>query len=160
MQYSQGLIDNAMSNSPEKEYQAISKGVDSSRGLVRSDDQFNSALSMKNPQSDAIRQKYMGEFDLKMGGLKNQMSLDAKNASFNKLAVATEAAAQEAQLNFQKEVMKYRQRKAKQAQRMAVVGNVLGLVGMGAGAMAGGPVGAGVGMQAGQTAGGMAAEGQ
>jgi hypothetical protein len=155
MQYSQGLIDAANASTPQSEYASLSKGTNQS-GLIDSGASFDNTLAYK-PQTDAIRSKYMQGYNTQMAGLENKMSLESKNASFNKIAVATEAAAQEAQLNFQKELMKYKQKMAKRAQRMATIGTVLNVAGTAGGFAVGGPAGAVVGgAVANQAAGGMA----
>src|SRR5688572_13373032 len=123
----QGLIDSANASTPQKEMATLSRGTDQS-GLIQSDSGFNQGLAYK-PQSDAIRQKYLGKYEQDRGALKNKMDIDSRNATFNKLAVATEAASKEAQMNFEKKLAEYKRKMAKRAARSATIGSVLGLVG-------------------------------
>lgn len=149
----QGLVDRAMGSSNEQEYQNLSKGTDTS-GLLNQGDNLNQNLSFgDNALSSAIRSKYSKPFQVQQQGLQNKMQLDAKNTHFEKLLTAQQMASQEVQLNFQKEMIKYKQKMAKRQQRQQLVGSVLGLTGAVAGGVMGGPAGAVGGSAAGGAAG-------
>jgi len=149
----QGLVDRANASTPDKEYQSLSQGTDTS-GLLNQSDNMNQNLSFGDQAlSTAIRGKYSKPFQVQQQGMQNKMKLDARNEHFEKVRVAHELASQEAQTNFQKELIKYKQKQQKRAQRQQLVGSVLGIVGGVAGGIMGGPAGAKGGMAGGQAVG-------
>lgn len=156
MRETEGLIQAGLNSNPEQEQQALSAGVHDSAGLLNQSDNMNSGLSYGDQAlSSAIRNKYSTPFRMQQQGLDNRIKLDARNAHFEKMLTAHQLASQEAQLNFQKELIKYKQKMAKRQQRQQLVGQTLGLVGAIAGGAMGGPAGAGGGMAAGGAAGTM-----
>lgn len=124
------------------------------RGLLAAPDTFDRTSNFGNgAERDAIRNRYMPQFDRQ----EKQLNLDnIKGASMDRLRnlqVATEAAGQEVQMNKQKAVLKDKIEKAQRAARGAVLGHVLGIVG---GVVAGvytGGAGAAGGFAAGEAAG-------
>lgn len=155
MRETEGLIKQGMDSTPEQAYQGMAQGTDTS-GLLNQSDNTNQNLSFGDQAlSSAIRGKYSKPFQVQQQGLQNKMKLDARNEHFEKIRVAHELANEEANLNFQKELIKYKQKQQKRAQRQAVIGSVLGLVGGIAGGVftGGNPAGVGAGMAAGQGAG-------
>lgn len=153
MRETEGLINQGLTSTPEKEYQNLSQGTDTS-GLLTQPDNFNQGLSFGDQAlSSAIRGKYSRPFQLDQSRLQNKMKLDARNEHFQKILTAHTLANQEAQTNFQKEMIKYKQKMAKRQQRQQIVGSVLGLTGAVAGGIMGGPAGATGGLAAGGMAG-------
>ena len=149
MKETEGLINQGMTSTPEQSYQSFSEGTDTS-GLLNRSDNFDQGMGF-NPMSEAIKQKYSRPFQLNQDKLQNKMKLDARNEHFAKIEMAHNLASQEASTNFQKELLKYKQKQQKRAQRQAIIGSVLGLGGGIAGAAMGGPAGAGMGMSAGNS---------
>lgn len=152
MRETQGLINEGMTSTPEKEYQALSQGTDTS-GLLNQPDNFNQGLGYGyEAMSQAIRSKYSQPYQIQMQGMQNKMQLDARNAHFQKVLTAHHLASEEASMNFQKEMIKYKQKVAKRAQRQQLIGSVLGLAGGIVGSVYGGPAGGMAGQAAGQGA--------
>lgn len=159
MKETEGLINQGLTSTPEKEYQNLSQGTDTS-GLLTQPDNFNQGLSFGDQAlSSAIRGKYSRPFQLEQSGLQNKMKLDARNEHFQKILTAHKMASEEAAMNFQKELLKYKQKQAKKAQRGQIVGQVLGLVGGVVGGVYGGAGGAAGGMAAGNMVGNSAGGG-
>lgn len=154
MKETEGLIKAGMESTPEQAYGSISQGTRDSAGLLSGPETFNQGLSFGDQAlSSAIRSKYSKPYNLKMQGLENKMRLDARNAHQAKLETAHQLASQEAELNFQKEMIKYKKKMARRQQRQQLVGSVLGIVGGVAGGIMGGPAGAMGGAGAGQAGG-------
>ncbi len=152
MRETESLIKQGFESTPDKAYGQLSAGTDTS-GLLSQSDNMNQGLSFGDQGlSQAIRSRYSRPFQAQQSGLQNKMKLDARNEHFEKIRVAHELANQEAQTNFQKEMIKYKQKMAKRAQRQQIVGSVLGLTGGVIGGMMGGPAGAAGGMAAGGAA--------
>jgi hypothetical protein len=129
MKETQRIIDDGMNSTVEKEHGMLSQGSDTS-GLLGQNDNFNSGLGYgDNAMSSAIRNKYSQGYNTQMSGMGNKMQLDARNAHSQKILTAHNMASEEANLNMQKEMIKYKQKQMKKAQRGQIVGNVLGLVG-------------------------------
>ena len=152
MKETEGLINQGMNSTSDKEFANISQGTNDSRGLLTQPDNFSSGLA-SDPMSEAIRGKYSRNYNIHQSGLQNKMKVDARNSHFEKVRVAHELANEEAQINFQKEMTKYKQKMAKRQQRQALIGQTLGLVGGVVGGIYGGPAGAAGGSTAGQAAG-------
>ena len=153
MRETEGLIKSGLDSTAEKEYQNLSQGTDYS-GLINKQDNTNQSLSFGDQaMSSAIRAKYSRPFQTQQQGMQNKMQLDARNVHFEKMRVAHQMANEEANLNFQKELIKYKQKKMKQAQRSQLIGSVLGLVGGVVGGIYGGPGGAVAGQQGGSMVG-------
>lgn len=151
MRETEGLINQGMQSTPEQSYGQLSQGVGDSRGLLNQQDNFNQGMAYGDQAlSSAIRSKYSKPYNVQMSGLDNKMKLDARNAHFEKIRTAHQMANEEANLNFQKELIKYKQKKQKQAQRSALIGQTLGIVGAAVGGAYGGPAGAAAGGGAGQ----------
>ena len=158
MRETEGLINQGMTSTPDQEMSTLSKGTDTS-GLLNSPETFNQGLGYGDQAlSSAIRNKYSEPFRTQQSGLQNKMKLDSRNVHFEKMRVAHQLANDEAQANFQKSMIKYKQKMAKRAQRQQLVGQVLGLVGGVAGGAMGGPAGAMGGQAAGNAAGGQFAQ--
>jgi hypothetical protein len=152
MRETQGLINQGLNSTADQSYQSISQGTEQS-GLLNQPDN-SEGLGMA-PMSEAIRSKYSKPFHMQQQRQQQKMKLDARNEHFAKVEMAHQLANEEANLNFQKELIKYKQKQAKRAQRMAVINSVLQLGGMVAGTVAGGP---GAGTMAGGAAGTMAGQ--
>lgn len=153
MRETEGLIQQGLTSTPEDEYKAISQGVDDYKGLLTKPDSFNKDAAYGNEaMSNAIRSKYSKPYQVQMQGLDNKLKLDARNAHFEKIRTAHQLANEEANLNFQKEVIKWKKKQAKQAQRQALAGSVLGLVGGVVGTAYGGAAGGAAGSQTGNIA--------
>lgn len=156
MRETEGLIKQGMTSTPEQEYGQLSQGVGESRGLLNQDanNSFNSGMAYGDQAlSSAIRSKYSKPFNVQSSGLDNKMKLDARNAHFEKVKTAHHLANEEANMNFQKELIKYKQKQQKRAQRGQLAGQVLGLVGGVVGGIYGGPAGGAAGGAAGQSVG-------
>lgn len=140
-----GLYADAMKSSGAGLLAENSKGTERAQGLMNAPDTFQQGLGgQPNPMSDAIRNKYMGEFNQGQRALKTQQKMDASNQYFDKLAKVKEMVGQEQQMNFEKAMAKYKAEQAKKAARGALVGQVLGIVGaVVAGAYTGGAGAAG-----------------
>lgn len=161
MRETEGLIRQGMESTPEQEYSRISQGVDDSRGLLTQQDNTNQGLAYGDEAlSSAIRGKMSKGYNVARSGLENKMKLDARNEHQAKLMTAHQMANEEANLNFQKEMIKYKQKKMKQAQRQQLIGQVLGLTGAVVGGVYGGPAGAAAGGAAGNMVGGGMSQGQ
>lgn len=153
MRENEGLIQAGLNSTPEQEVANYSQGTDTS-GLLNQDSGMNQSLSFGDQAlSSAIKGKYSKPFQVQQQGLQNKIKLDARNAHFEKMLTAHHLANEEANLNFQKEMIKYKQKQAKKAQRGAVIGQVLGLTGAIVGGIYGGPVGSAAGGAAGNEAG-------
>lgn len=158
MKETEGLIKSGLNSTPEQEVANFSQGTDTS-GLLNQDSGMNQNLSFGDQAlSSAIKGKYSRPFQVQQQGLQNSIKLDARNAHFEKMLTAHHLANEEANLNFQKEMIKYKQKQAKKAQRGAVIGQVLGLTGAIVGTVygggpAGGMAGGAAGQQIGQGAG-------
>lgn len=153
MKETEGLIKSGLNSTPDQEYGNFSQGTDTS-GLLNQDSGMNQSLSYGDQAlSSAIKGKYSRPFQVQQQGLQNKMKIDARNAHFEKVLTAHHLANEEANLNFQKELIKYKQKKQKQAQRGAVIGQVLGLTGAIVGGIYGGPAGAAAGGAAGSAGG-------
>lgn len=149
----EGLIKKGMDSTADKEYQNISQGTDTS-GLLNGGSGFNDGLNFGNDaMTQAIRQKYSKPFQVQQQGLQNKMKLDARNEHFTKIHTAHQLANEEANLNFQKEMIKYKQKMQKKAMRGQIISTVLSLGGAVAGGVVGGPVGAMAGYGGGAMAG-------
>ena len=154
MRETEGLIQAGLNSTPEKEYQTISQRTNDSRGLLNQGDNLNQGLNYGDEAlSSAIRSKYSKPYNTQMSGMENKMRLDARNAHFARLQTAHQLANEEAKINFQKEMIKYKQKMAKRQQRQQLVGSVLGLTGAVAGGVIGGSAGAAGGSMAGGAAG-------
>jgi len=129
------------------------------KGLLNADSSFNTGLSYRSPQTDAIRSKYLGEFNKAQERVDLDLSKSATNDHVKKLAIATDLANQEIQINRQKAMMRSRIKRANKQARAQTIGAVLGIVGAGAGAFFGGPSGAVGGGMVGQGIGNAAAGG-
>lgn len=124
------------------------------RGLLSSRNNFDQDTGFgHSAEMDAIRGRYMPQFDRQ----EKQLKLDNLKAAgmdrIRNLQVATEAAGQEVQMNKQKTILKDKIEKAQRAARGAVLGHVLGIVG---GVVAGyftAGTGAAAGFAAGEAAG-------
>lgn len=161
MRETEGLIKQGFESTPDQAYGQLSQGVGDSKGLLTQDDNFNQGLSYGDQAlTSAIRSKFSKPHNIQMSGMENKMKLDARNAHFAKIQTAHQLANEEANLNFQKELIKYKQKKQKQAQRSALIGQTLGLVGGVVGGIYGGPAGAAGGMAGGQMVGSQLGGGQ
>ena len=157
MKETEGLIKSGLNSSADQAYGELSSGVGDSAGLLTQPDNFNSNIAYGDQaMSSAIRNKYSKPFQVQQQGMENKMKLDARNVHFQKMLTAQQLASEEVKLNFQKEMIKYKQKMAKRAQRNQIIGQVLGIGGAVAGGAMAGPGGAIAGNQAGQAAGGAA----
>lgn len=151
MKETEGLIKQGMESTPDQAYGSIAQGTKDSAGLLSGPETFNQGLSFGDQAlSSAIRSKYSKPYNVKMQGLENKMRLDARNAHQAKLETAHQLASEEAQMNFQKEMIKYKKKMAKRQMRQQLVGSVLGIGATVAGGAMGGPAGAAGGSAVGQ----------
>lgn len=127
--------------------------IETARGLLNSPRGHSEDLGGNNPMRSAIRSKYAGEFERRADKLKLNNIKSANTDHLKKLEVATQLAADEQRMNFEKEMQRQKMAKAKQAMRAQLVGSVLGIVGGVAGGAYGGPTGAIAGSALGQGAG-------
>lgn len=146
-------IDNQASHSNQQIADSYGSGG-AGRGLLNAPNNFDNHLNFGNrAQTDAIRQRYMPEFDRS----EKQLSLDnlkgAQMDHLRNLQVATQAASQEVVMNREKALMKDRIEKANRAARGQVLGSVLGIVGGVVGGVYGGPAGAAAGYAGGNAVG-------
>lgn len=128
-----------------------SSGNSQARGLLNSNDNFNNNLAYgSNAESDAIKSRYMPQYNLQ----EKQLNLDnLKNAQTDHLRglqVATQAASEEVQLNKQKALLKWQIEQQNKKARGAILGTTLGIVGGVVGTIYGGPAGGAAGYAAGQ----------
>lgn len=136
--------------------------IEQARGLLDRPDNFSENLGGgDSAMRSAIRSKYAGTFGRKMDRLNLENIKGANADHLKKLEVATQMAAEEQKVNFEKEMMRQKMAKAKQAARAQLVGTVLGIVGgVGVGVATGGnPAGIMAGQALGQGVGTAAAGG-
>jgi hypothetical protein len=129
-------------------------GNSAGRGILNAQTNFDRGLGGENTaEAAAIRNRYMPQYDRH----ERQLNLDNVRAAgadrIRNLAVATQAASEEVQLNRQKAILKDKIEKAQRAARGAVLGHVLGIVGGVVGGVVTGGVGAAAGFAAGEAAG-------
>jgi hypothetical protein len=126
-------------------------GISEGRGLLNSQDGFDSSVSYGNKaEADAIRSRYMPSYKRAETSLKIDNMKNAQSDQIRHLAIASQAAAQEVEINKQKTLLKWKIDQANKKARGAVLGNVLGIVGGVVGGIYGGPAGAMAGYGAGQ----------
>ena len=150
-----GMYDDAMSSSADKIYQKTMEGTEQAKGLLKTNEAFESGLGkpVDQAQLEAIRTKYNSGVSLQRENLRNQMTTRASAANFSKLAAASEAVAQEQELNYAKALEKYKRKQARKKARSQLAGTVLGIVGGVVGGVVAGPGGAMAGYAAGNAVG-------
>lgn len=153
-----GFLKEAQGTSADQRLSTYKDAARGSSGLIQSDNQFNKSLGM-NPQTDAIRSKYMGEFNKAQDRQDLELSKSSTQDHLKKLAIASDLASQEIQLNQQKAMLRAKIKRANKQARAQTIGAVLGIVGTGVGAFYGGPSGAVGGGMLGQSLGTAAAGG-
>jgi len=145
IQHQGGMTNQGLANS----YSSGGQG----QGLLNAHSNFDSSLGFSNPESDAIKSRYMPQFQRS----EQQLSLDnikgAQQDHIRNLQVATQAAGQEVELNKQKAILRNKIEQQNRAARGAVLGQTLGIVGGVVGAIYGGAPGAMAGYQLGSGAG-------
>lgn len=146
------LAVNARNETNDKVYGSLMSGTDQAKGLLASDN-YGANLGMQNPMSAAIAQKAGRSVSLEDNKLKFEMGQKAKDLHFQKLMDVEKAVTQEQNNNYQKALMKWKQKQAAKAARAQLVGAVLGTAGAIAGGAYGGPGGAAAGNAAGNLAG-------
>lgn len=132
-------------------------GRSAGRGLLSSGpDTFSQNLGGSDQaMGQAIRAKYMQKYSQGERKLAHEMNKAGQNDYLKKLAVTSDLANQEHQLNVQKEMLKQKQKAAKKAARGQIVGQVLGIAGAVVGGVAslGNPAAIYAGYQVGNAAG-------
>ena len=139
---------------------SYNSGLSTGRGLLGQSDSFNSQLGYGNQaETQAIRNRYAGNYGLKENELRIENVRNASDDNVHNLMAATQAASAEVQLNKQKSLLAWQIDQANRRARGQVLGTVLGItggviggvVGGGAGgAMAGYAAGSGIGNAYGQ----------
>ncbi len=133
--------------------QDYTKGFETARGLLKDDGSFNKSLGFGNDAMiGAIRQKYRGEYGMKERRIGQNLRQSAEQDYLKRLAIASEMAGQEHELNMQKEILRQKKAAAKRAARGQIIGTVLGIAGGVAGGVLGsaaGPTGTAAGISAG-----------
>lgn len=138
-------------------------GQEAAQGLLNRPDNYNKGLNYGDAAtSAAIKQKYMGQYNIQNNALSLETTRNATADQIHNLSATTQAAGQEVEQNRQKALLKWNVEQQNKRARGAILGNVLGIVGaVGggvAGAFAGGvgaPAGAAAGYALGQGAGNM-----
>lgn len=131
----------------------------STRGLLADDGGgFDKGLG-GDPTLAAVRSRSQRDFNHEERRLNAQVKSTSRDSYFKRLSDATDLAAQEDHLNFEREMAKRRAKEAKKQARSAMIGSVLGIVGGVAGGVMGGPAGAMAGMAAGNAGGQMIGNG-
>lgn len=127
------------------------QGISSGRGLLNQQAPINGSLAYGDKAtSDAIRSRYMPQFNRAENELKLENMRNAQTDHLRNLQTATQAASEEVELNKQKALLKWKIEQANKKANGAIVGNVLGIIGGAVGAYFGGVGGAAAGYQAGQ----------
>lgn len=149
-----GLINSETSTNANKIAANYGSGIEEGRGLLNAPDNFNKNLSYGDAGTlGAIKSKYNQEYNQNAKQLSTKLMSQANTDQIKRLAVASQAADQEVELNRQKEFLKYQKSQANKKARGAVLGHVLGIVGgVVAGAYTAG-AGAPAGFMAGEAAG-------
>ena len=149
-----GIFRDARDTSSQSTLAQNQQGTGAAKGLLTGADPLASSLGgQPNPMHDAIKAKYMGEYNQQNKALQTQQGLEAKTQYFEKLSKVKQAVGEEQEMNYQKALAKYKQDQARKAARAGLVGNVLGIVvGTVAGIYSGG-AGAAAGYAAGNAAG-------
>lgn len=125
-------------------------GLSAGRGLLNTSSGFNSGLSYGDKAtSDAIRSRYMPQYNLKENELRLNNMRGAQEDHLRNLQTATQAASQEVEMNKQKAMLKWKIDEQNRAARGAILGNILGIAGGIGGAAVAGPNGAAGGAMAG-----------
>lgn len=133
-----------------RNYSAQSEG----QGLINRPDNYSQGLSFGDKAlSQAIRGKYIQQNAPAQEQLKFDSNKMARESHLNKLAMANQLAADEAQMNLQKEILRQKKKQAQKAMRGQILGTVLGIGGGIAGAVVGGAASGGIGAAAGGMAG-------
>jgi hypothetical protein len=135
-------------------YSSLMGGTEAAKGLMRPDN-YGAGLAMQNPMSAAIAQKTGRANAIEDQKLKFEMGQKAKDLHFQKLMQVEQAVSQEQNNNFQKALLKWKQKQASKSARAALVGSILGTGGAIAGAAfsGGNPGAAMAGSAAGSAAG-------
>lgn len=124
------------------------------QGLINRPDNYSQGLSFGDQAlSQAIRGKYIGQNAPQQERLKFESSKMARESHLNKLAMANQLAADEAQMNLQKEILRQKKKQAAKAARGQILGTVLGIGAGVGGAVLGGAASGGLGAAAGGMAG-------
>ncbi len=106
------------------------KGSEGARGLLTQPSHFNSGLSYGDQAtSDAIRARYMPQFNRQQSELKLENIKNAASDHIRNLQVATDAAGQEVEMNKQKAMLKWKIEQQNRAARGAILGTTLGIIG-------------------------------
>lgn len=149
----QEVFDAANTGSADKRYQSAMSGTEAAKGLLGPDRGFEQSLGRGDAMSTAIQQKQNRVQSLEDEQLKFAVKNKSDEARFNQLMSAQDLVGKEQAMNYQKAIARYKAKMISKAQRSALVGQMLGLVGAVGGGVAAGPGGAMAGMAAGQTVG-------
>jgi hypothetical protein len=149
-----GLYRDAINSSASDTLKHNLEGTQAAKGLLDAGDPLKSSLGgQPNPMGEAIRSKYMGEYNRGAAQEQHTARMESKAQYFEKLTRVREAVGAEQDMNYEKMLAKYKADQARKAARAGLVGNVLGIVvGAVAGAYTGG-AGAAAGYAAGNAAG-------
>lgn len=154
-----GLTDDFVKEAGQSDYGQLKNQYSAqgeAQGLINKPDNYSKGLSFGDQAlSSAIRGKYIGQNAPAQEKLNFDAGKMARESHLNKLAMANQLAADEAQMNLQKEILRQKKKQAAKAARGQVLGTVLGIGGA-AGAMfatGGNPMAGMAGYQAGAGAG-------
>lgn len=144
------FAEEAKNEDPSKLAEHYGGGIAQGQGLINRPDNFNQGLSFGDQaMSQAIKAKYQG-----MNLAPQSMALESKrmaqDSHLNKLNMASQLAADEANMNLQKEILRQKKKQAQKAMRGQVIGSILGIGGAAAGVALGGAAGGMAGFAAGQ----------
>lgn len=145
------FVDEARNENQSDLAQKYGSAIQEGQGLINRPDNYNQGLSFGNQAlSQAIRNKYQGQ-NLQPQAMALESRRMATESHLNKLNMASQLAADEANMNLQKEILRQKKKQAQRAARGQVLGAVLGI----GGAIAGGAVTGGnaAGIMAGASAG-------
>jgi hypothetical protein len=132
-----------------------SQGSRFASGLLDQPSSFERGLggAPASPELSAIKAKYNQEFGQSQRRLNLNVMKQGEEDNLRKIQIANQMAAEEMEINRQKELLRWQRKQAKRAARGQMIGSVLGIVGAGAGMAIGGPGGRAAGGMVGYSVG-------
>lgn len=137
----------------------FTEGIGQIGGLVQADQRGQNVTGVDPAMMDAITRRTQARYARDVGEVNNLAKQQAVEARFSRLKSAADLTAAEHAHNEQVKMAKYADKINRKRARAAMLGNILGIVGAGGGALAGGAPGAMAGYQIGQGTGSMAGGG-
>lgn len=149
-----GITDAAHKETNDSQFNSLMANTGQAQGLMAGDN-FDQSIGMSTPMSAAISQRANKAAGLERAKLNHEMGEKAKDMHFQKVVQAEKLSGQEQNMNYQKALLKWKQKQASKAARAGLIGAVLGTGGAIAGAYYGGAGGAMAGQAAGSLVGNM-----